>query len=181
MSVNSFAAGSASQDKFARIATDRNGTWLTVWASNSQGLGSGRDQDVFFSVSTDRGLSWSPASTVNTNANAAAAFDGFPVVADAGNGAWFAAWHSRNDVGGAIGRDEDVLYAYSYGGGLGWTTAAPLHDSATIDSEKDQFPVVASDRNGTIVTTWQSAHSLNGAIGTDTDLVSAVELCVCEN
>lgn len=45
---------------FPDVATDRSGTWMTVWQSLN-------DSDIFFSISTDSGATWATGAAVNAD------------------------------------------------------------------------------------------------------------------
>ena len=57
--LNSNAATDSAHDFLPRIATDRDNTFVVVWASQDTLGGTvGSDYDIFFSRSTNSGTSW---------------------------------------------------------------------------------------------------------------------------
>ena len=56
--------------------TDGNGNWLTVWESGDTLGGTvDFDMDIFFSRSTDNGVTWSPVQAFNSNAGSDSGYD----------------------------------------------------------------------------------------------------------
>jgi hypothetical protein len=48
--------------------TDGKGIWVVAWFSNEDLGGAGGDDDIFFSRSTNDGVSWSVSQALNSNA-----------------------------------------------------------------------------------------------------------------
>ena len=48
---------------------------------------------------------------LNTNATSDSGWDEVPQLTTDSNGVWLALWRSRDDLGGTIGTDQDVLFA----------------------------------------------------------------------
>jgi cysteine-rich repeat protein len=102
----------------ARLATD--GTrWLAVWedCASSDACGGSvttdTDYDIYVSESLDAGITWSPQTTVNTNAPTDVATDAEPQVETDGAGTWIVVWradvllYARQACGdGLLGFDE---------------------------------------------------------------------------
>jgi probable HAF family extracellular repeat protein/cysteine-rich repeat protein len=85
-----------------------------------------------------------------------------------------AVWYGWNSLGGTIGStDHDILVARSMNDGVTWTPPAALNTNAGSDSGNDTRPRVATDGRGTWVAAWQSFDSLDGTIGTDSDILVA--------
>jgi hypothetical protein len=100
--------------------------------------------------------------------------DSRPDLATDGHGTWVAVWYGWNSLGGTIGStDHDILVARSMNDGVTWTPPAALNTNAGSDSGNDTRPRVATDGRGTWVAAWQSFDSLDGTIGTDSDILVA--------
>ena len=70
-------------DGLPMVATDGAGTWLAVWQSEPT---SGSDQDIRLARSTDKGVTWSAWTSLNTNAQTDAGDDFFPGLVSVGVG-----------------------------------------------------------------------------------------------
>jgi len=111
--VNSFAqVDGSSADREPRITTDGFGTWVCVWEStyNPDGV-AGIDGDLYFSVSTDNGATWSDAQTVAANPasdNLLNPADGPAGIVTDRTGAWFAVWAKGLDLLGSLVSDITV-------------------------------------------------------------------------
>ena len=168
------ATSDTGTDSVPQIASDGNGTWITVWESNENLNGSlGTDSDILFARSTDDGRTWSSPAALNNNAASDTGSDLAPqIVADAG-GVWICVWVSDDTLGGTIGNEADILFARSTDGGLTWSAPAPLNTNAGADSERDFAPVAAPDGNGGWLAVWFSFENLNGTLGNDGDILFA--------
>lgn len=150
------------------LATDGGGVWVFVWeVSTASG-----DSDLLFARSTDDGLSWGAATTLNSNAATDAGDDTHPSVDYGGNGVWITAWESTDDLDGTIGTDFDILYVRSTDNGATWSDPMPLNPTAASDSAEGDFGVrTASDGGGNWVAAFQSTNDLDGSIGADRDVL----------
>jgi hypothetical protein len=63
--------------------------------------------------------------------------------------------------------------AHSTDDGASWTAPAALNTNATDDSGDDSRPQITIDGGGSWVVVWDSADSLGGTIGTDSDILVA--------
>lgn len=171
--LNSNPPLGASHDLEPRIATDGVGTWIVVWDSDDT-LGDtvGSDYDILFSRSTDAGVSWTAPAALNTNAGSDVGLDREPAIATDG-ATWLVVWSARDALGGAIGTDDDIVFARSMDAGVTWSAPAALNANAASDSGNDYSPQVATDGAGTWVAVWTSTDSLGGTIGTDEDILFA--------
>ncbi len=102
-----------------QVTSDGAGRWLAVWESTVLGTGDpfGNDHDVFSSISTDGGQTWTDREPVNTNARFDSGNEFRPQLATDGQGQWVAAWDSDDELGGTIGPDRDILLARFQTGG----------------------------------------------------------------
>ncbi|MCC6489216.1 MAG: hypothetical protein IT364_17075 [Candidatus Hydrogenedentes bacterium] len=136
----------------ARLATDGQGTCMLVWYDSDPING---DLDIFQSVSTDSGETWSPAVPLNTDAATDTGHDYRVDVAYAGQGVWIAAWESKNPPGGGT-YDYDIFYSRSVDNGATWDTPLPLNAEAYNDGPKAQDWLVrlATDGAGVLLASW---------------------------
>jgi len=142
-----------------------------VWQSgDALGDTIGWDADILVSRSGDDGATWTAPMALNTNAATDAGQDNWPSVASDGAGAWVAVWYSKDDLGGTIGTDEDILVSRSSDDGATWTAPVALNLNAGTDSGGDIYPVVASDGANAWVAVWRSKDDLGGTVGTDRDI-----------
>jgi hypothetical protein len=125
--------------------------------------------------STDNGATWTAPAALNTNAATDSGSDDIPQVTtdDAGN--WVTVWHSRDDLGGTIGDDWDILVARSTDNGASWTDPVALNTNAATDSDADadRYPQVTTEGAGNWVAVWGSTVNLGGTIGDDYDILYA--------
>ena len=84
-----------------------------------------------------------------------------------------AVWHSRDDLGGTIGIDADILVAHSTNNGATWSAPVVLNGNANVDSGDDESPQVTTDGVGNWLAVWQSSDTLDGALGEDLDILFA--------
>lgn len=177
IAVNTNAAADSKGDFTPRLATDGAGQWVTVWRTqDTLGGAIGGDDDLLFARSSDGGLTWTPPGLLNTNAATDAEDDREVTIATDGGGVWIAAWRSQEDVGSAIGGDDDILFARSTNGGASWTGPAPLNANASVDTRGDFEPSLVSDGPMSWQAVWRSRDTLGDTIGTDDDIVIARSL-----
>jgi hypothetical protein len=112
--LNTSAASDSGEDYSPQLTTDGGGKWVAVWYS-SENLGGtfGTDYDILVARSMDNGGMWTAPAAVNTNAPSDSEDDYRPQVATDGGGNWVAVWESRENLGGTLGTDYDVLVARS--------------------------------------------------------------------
>jgi hypothetical protein len=172
VALNVNAGSDAGDDSDAQVTTDGAGRWVAVWTSRENLGGTiGTDFDILVSRSTDNGATWSPPAPLNTNAASDASGDFEPQVATDGAGNWVALWSSRENLGGTIGADLDILVSRSTDNGLNWSPPAPLNTNAASDTGDDFLPQVTTDEVGNWVAVWDSTENLGGTIGTDDDIL----------
>lgn len=158
--------GGLSTDQYPHVATGGNGLWIIVWESqdtlSSLGDSIGSDRDLFYSRSTDDGVSWSDFAILN--GNAATDFEGSPsdnrgydqgpFLASDGSGGWVCAW-ATGDSDSDSASDREIYYARSSNSGQTWTLPTRLHgDSAASETNVE----VVLDGEGNGVAFW-------GAVG----------------
>lgn len=140
-----WAADGSSIDGEPQIATDLQGHWMNVWYAAGKNVGgsTGTDHDIFFSTSSDGGLSWGSVRVVNADALADSATDYSPSVAATGADTFAVVWSSNR--GGADFEIYDSIYHYSSGS---WSTPVVVNSDASTDIGMDRVPVVTSERRG---------------------------------
>jgi Neuraminidase (sialidase) len=174
--LNTNAATDSGDDAWPQVTTDGLGLWVAVWHSgDSLGGTIGTDWDILAARSTDNGATWTDPAALNTNAatDSQYQYDAWPQVTTDGTGNWLAVWESTENLGGTIGTDADILAARSTDNGATWTDPAALNTNAATDSGDDYGPQVATDGGGNWVAIWTSYDSLEGTIGTDSDILAA--------
>jgi hypothetical protein len=81
--LNSNAGSDSGTDSDARVTTDGNGNWVTFWESDDTLGGTvDTDSDIFFSRSTDNGVTWSPVQALNSNAGSDSGYDSIWEIVD---------------------------------------------------------------------------------------------------
>jgi hypothetical protein len=172
--LNTNAAADSGNDFQPQVATDGAGNWVAVWYSYEDLGGTiGTDSDILVSRSADNGVTWTAPAALNTNAPSDSGVDSRPQVTTDGAGNWVAVWNSRDDMGGTIGTDYDILMSRSTDNGATWTAPAALNSNAATDSQGDENPQVTTDAGANWVAVWQSNENLGGTIGTDADILVA--------
>jgi hypothetical protein len=171
--LNGSAATDTGADNQPRVVTDGQGRWLAVWASTEDLGGAGTDEDLLVSRSLDNGTSWIAATLLNSNGASDFIFtqDRAPQIATDAVGTWVVVWQSNDDMGGAIGADEDIFVARSTTNGATWSSATFLNTNAGSDNGADVEPQVITDGAGTWLAVWSSSDTLGGTLGTDSDLL----------
>lgn len=110
--LNTNAYWDTGDDPVVRLEIDAAGNWLAGWSSDDDLDGTiGNDRDILYSTSTDGGASWTDPAPLNTNAAKDSGSDGLVWLESDRAGSWFVGWGSRDDLGGTIGEDSDLLFA----------------------------------------------------------------------
>lgn len=176
--LNTNAAIDGDNDYSPQIATDGDGTWISVWYSyDSLGDTIGSDADILYAISTDAGMTWSDPSPLNTNAAEVSGDDDWePEIKTDGDGTWIVIWESSDTLGNTIGSDFDILYAISTNNGASWSDPSPLNSNAGVDDpgENDFSPEIATDGDGTWIATWESNENQSGTLAVDYDIFVSV-------
>jgi len=179
VTVNDAATDSAN-DGNPVLRTDGQGNWVVAWDSIENVGGTiGVDHDILFVHSVDNGQNWTSPAALNTNATSDSGTDSDVSIATNGSTQWMAVWTSNENLGGAIGTDDDILFATSSDGGASWSAPAALNSNADTDSGTDQFSTLSTDKNGNWVAGWESNEDLvatpgdPGDIGSDWDALFA--------
>ncbi len=143
--TSTLAVGAA--DTPPDLTYDGNGNWIAVWLSYEDYLLTGTDADVFYAVSTDKGVTWSAPALVNGYGTSDTTLDDNPMI-DANGDNWFIAWHSRRQPNGTDGSDYDLYGIYSDDAGITWSTPTALNPDAATDSDSDYLGVVTINADG---------------------------------
>lgn len=157
------------------IAAAANGRWIAVWTSPDDFGGTvGADNDIFWAVSDDNGVTWSAVRVLNHYAatDLATDHDIAPAVAAGPDGTIVVVWESPHSFAGVAGDDLDIIYAVSTDNGDSFGLGLPLASSAFTDQsiDSDRLPAIATDGAGTWVVCWQSFAHL-GQFGSDFDIL----------
>lgn len=173
--LNTNAALDVRLDGLHQLATDGAGHWVAVWSSTDNLGGTiGSDHDILFARSSDDGMSWSDPNALNTSASVDSNIIDFnPSLATDERGNWLAVWDSRDDLGGTIGHDVDILFSRSTDAGASWSDAAALNTNAAFNNGGNTSPDLATDGTGNWVALWQSFDDLDGSIGNNPGILYA--------
>ncbi|HTD81844.1 MAG TPA: PKD domain-containing protein [Thermoplasmata archaeon] len=131
---------------------DHNSVIYIAWTDTRNG-----NQDVFFSKSADRGLSFSANVRVN---DVTANFQTQPDIAVDGTGLIHAVW---TDGRNALSTGPDIYYANSTDGGLSFNPSLRVNNDAVAAEQGEPSIAVASDRS--VYAVWTDPR--NGARGQD--------------
>ncbi len=172
LNTNAAADGSGSDAGVVLVKGAGANDWVAVWTSKTDLGGIGIDDDIFYSLSGDDGLTWSPPATLNSDAatdDNAQALDGDVRVATNGAGAMVAVWKKQN----LPSTETQVYYATSTDDGLNWNTATAIGGTMTSFIGNAQGTDVAYLGGASYLAAWSSTEDVGGA-GTDSDILSAV-------
>lgn len=168
---------STGSDIFPSITADESGNLVIVWYSNdNMGDTIGNDNDILFSYSHDRGVTWSTPEALNSNASSVSSSgeDIDPWISTDGNGTWVTVWHSKETPKGSEGTDNDIFYSYSTDNGETWSASDIVNTNADSDSGDDRLSRITTDEMGNWICIWASTEDLNGTAGTDGDIFFSV-------
>jgi hypothetical protein len=169
--LNSTAAFDLADDTSVTIASDGRGRCVAAWSSTT-----GEISDIGYSVSSDSGVGWSDAKTLNASTTLELRQNLSPRIRTDGAGTWLAAWRSNDDLGGAIGNDFDILFRRSTDNGESWSGQAPLNSNASEDTGLDGSPRIECNSAGAWLAVWSSEDTLGNSIGPDRDILFARSL-----
>jgi len=155
-----------------QVETDGAGNWIVVWVSDENLDGTiGIDRDLFVSLSTDNGVTWTPPTVLNSNASADWGDDERPRLLSEGAGKWLAIWDSNDGLDSTIGTDRDILISRSADNGLTWSSPTALNSNAPTDSSRNDYEAqAATDRTGNLVVVWMSYDQMGASPGEDFDI-----------
>lgn len=143
-------APNANDSDFPKIAAAENGNLVVVWGERRDAFAlQSNNQDAFYNVSTDGGLTWRanslPLNTATAGSNVNSDIDRIWLTA---SGDTFHCTWEEDSIAGA-GGSEEVFYTRSIDGGLSWSAPIILSPATGADDVDD--PKVAADGNLVIV------------------------------
>ena len=174
--LNANATSDSGDDKAPALTTDGAGNWVCVWQSTSAlGGADTTDTDLFVSVSTDNGVTWSAVEALNTTYESdGAVVDTSPSIATDDAGVWVCAWESDNTLGDTIGSDLDILISRSTDNGGTWSTPAPAKATAATDGAAiDEKPCIIGCAFDRFIVAWQTNDTLGGFFDGTGDIIHA--------
>jgi hypothetical protein len=131
------------------LATDSNGIAYCVWGDRRAG-----NWDVYFTKSTDFGVSWdTPDKKVNTGSGD----QSYPSIAVDNQGNIYVVWEDfRNG-------NYDIYFSSSSDGGKTWLTPNIMINSDTngFPEKEQRVPQIAVDHQGTIFVVWSDYRHNN--------------------
>jgi hypothetical protein len=136
-------------DMRATVATDGAGIWITVWQSKLDG-----DWDIYYSISTDAGSSWSILSPLSDFEPTDSGNNSAPVITTDKLGKWMVAWSGVVPSRSADG-DYDIFYSTSINTGITWSDPALVNNDTATENEHDQNVGFVTDGAGTWFATWE--------------------------
>lgn len=132
------------------LATDRAGNWVAVFTGDSA---TDIGDDLYFTRSSDNGITWSAAAVLDDNAQNDFS-DYYPRVATDGDGTWIVVWSTPNDLAGGVLDDWKIVSARSTDNGATWTDPAFV----SIGTMNDYRPSLATDGADNWVVVWVTAN-----------------------
>lgn len=144
-------AANLNDSDFPKIAAADNGNLVVVWQEKRDAFAlQSNNQDVFYNVSTDGGVTWRanslPLNTTTSGAHITSDIDRI-WLASSGN-SFHCTWE-EDSIAGA-GGDEEVFYSRSTDAGLTWST--PIIVSPATGTDDVDEPKVAADGNLVVIT-----------------------------
>jgi len=174
--LNGNAATDTGSEFVPVLTTDGEGNWVAAWSSwDSLGGTIAEDDDIHFVRSTNNGNTWTLPQALNTNATTDPRDDAGPRLATDGDGNWVAVWVAREYDAIAGGWQYDVLLSRSADDAQTWTAPESLAgpEYTVLGANGIGSLDITSDGQGTWIVVWNSTHSLNETIGTDSDVLFA--------
>jgi hypothetical protein len=106
--LNPTGTNDSGEDSDVRLLTDHARNWIAVWDSNSSvSSGTGPDYEVLYSISTDKGLTWSVPAALNSDSATESGYDLVPQLGTDDLGNWLAIWESTETASS----DFDISYS----------------------------------------------------------------------
>jgi hypothetical protein len=173
--LNSDAASDTRNDKFPSLAGA--GDVVAAWEGNLGVGASANDSDIYVAASSNGGVTWGTAGTLNSNAAGDTGDDeGVDVAMDGGT--FVAVWSSNDDLGKTIKSDDDILTSRSLDGGATWSTVATLASTASKDKGQDEEAAIGAS-SGVWIAGWRSEDTLSKTLGPDDDLLYVLASADC--
>jgi BNR repeat-like domain len=111
--LNANAGWDTGDDNGCQVSTDGLGNWVAIWCSDEDLGSADTDNDIFISLSTDGGATWSFPTTLNTTADTDTGQDLLPQITADSLGHWVAVWYSEENIEGLAGTDWDIFVSTS--------------------------------------------------------------------
>ena len=168
---------SAGADYGVSLATDHRGTWLATWRVHASNI-SGQDYDVYFSRSTDNGMTWSSKQVLipamnEDNPDLTEDVDEPGMLATNGDGMWLACWMTTNKMSGTLGEGTHVMISRSADNGATWGPAQAVSKRGLLvgNCAGNRVQLVTDGKGGWIA----ASHANSGCAdnGTDYDIMIA--------
>jgi hypothetical protein len=137
------------------IAPAPDGTLHAVWASNYDLALAGTDFDIYHARLGPE--SWSYPELVNGNGTTDTGDDLYPFVAIGSDGRVHVVWSSTENIGGTLGTDADLLYAFSPTPGT-WSVPEVVNSGATGDTLGDVAAKLVLDQLDRPHVIWMSDY-----------------------
>ncbi len=139
----------ANHSLWPEIISDGSGHVYVTWEEYRNG-----SADVYFSHSSDYGVSWSSDKRID---NAPGASDSWwPHISCDGSGYVYVTWYDERDVG------ADIYFYYSSNYGATWQASdIRLDIGDTAGTSESLWPEIITDSNGNVYVTWDDSR--NGA------------------
>lgn len=151
------------------IATDGQGGWVGVWTVSPS-----TESDLEYAVSTDNGITWSPAAMLHPDAATDPREDDRPRIAADANGNWVVLSHANIPL-----PDLDIFVSRGTGTPgnppTSWTQPVVVVPGMLTDGdyETDGRVDIATDGLGTWVAVWAYQFQLSPVLPGDIDIVSS--------
>jgi hypothetical protein len=155
------------------LATDGGGGWVVVW---THWPSVNADRDIYFSRSTDNGVTWPMAVAVHSDFATDNRADGSPRVAADVGGKWVIV--SDANTGPPFG-ETDLWVSRGQGSvanpPFAWSPPVELHPSMTTDGtyENDRVPDIATNGTGDWTVVWGHTFQLPGPNVGDDDIFAS--------
>jgi hypothetical protein len=165
--VNSLATTDAADDVAPTMCAEPGGVLHVGWQTTDTNIG---DQDVLTAANATPGAGWEPFALLGLNGlfDIVGEDDVEPDLECGAAGLLSAAWQSSDDLGGAIGNDDDILHALGLGKVI--SRPVPVDDGFRSDTAGDFDPRVVADAAGDLHAVWAV---YDGPTGSDFDILYA--------
>jgi hypothetical protein len=134
------------------LSRDNQGRWHAIWASRTN---SSSDYDLYTSISSDNGATWSSPALLIASMASDSMDDSSPSIDTDGQGHYVLIWNSS---GGTLGSNTAIMFSRSDNNWATWSSPAPINtDELSNDTLMDYWPLVTYDGKGNYITAWSSA------------------------
>lgn len=109
LNSDAFDDDESDSEQSPHLAVDRTGIWVAVWQTRNPFGNPLGDRDIVYSLSANRGATWSYPRPVDLYTQFETDNDRRPAVAGDGMGNWITVWDTPAAFRGFFGQDEDVF------------------------------------------------------------------------